>query len=192
MTRLILIPLLLILCSCAALYQPPKLHEGDGIKVEYEDQIKDWQERVKKEKWSEGLVDEVVQTCQVFVKYTTDMNPDYRWKNDYWFTPQEMINADFKGDCEDIGSLILGTLRKLNYPYGARLLIVGTMLPADHLLVKVELPDGRWKKYETVKLFMSEIDGLFYRPKIEFDENHIWTYDRIGLARKRLANGMIE
>jgi len=192
MARLIIIPLLLIFCSCAALYQPPRLHEGGGIKVEYEEQIKDWQERVKKDKWSENLVDEIVQTCQVFVKYTTDKNPDYRWKDDYWFTPQEMINADFKGDCEDIGSLILGTLRKLEYPYGARLLIVGTLLPSDHLLVKVELPDGRWKKYETVKLFMSEIDGLFYRPKIEFDESHIWTYDRIGLARKRLANGAME
>ncbi len=185
MAILFMIPLLLILNSCAALYQSPKLHEGGGIKVKYEEQIKDWQERVKKEKWSENLVDEIVQTSQVFAQYTTDKNPDYRWKNDYWFTPLEMINANFKGDCEDIGSLILGTLKKLNYPYGARLLIVGTILSfVDHLLVNVELPDGRWKKYETVKLFLSEIDGLFYRPKIEYDEGHIWTYDLIGMGRE--------
>jgi hypothetical protein len=177
MARLVIIPLLLIFCSCAALYQPAKLHEDDGIKVKYEEQRKDWQERVQKEKWSENLVDEIVQTSQVFAQYTTDKNPGYRWKNDYWFTPKEMIEAEFKGDCEDIGSLILGTLKKLNYPYDVRLLIVETIQLSDHLLVKVQLPDGRWKKYETVKLFMSELDAIFYRPKIEFDENHIWTYN---------------
>ena len=184
MARLIIIPFLLILCSCAALYQPPKLHEGGGIKVKYEEQIKDWQERVRKEKWSENLVDEIVQTSQVFAKYTPDKNPDYRWKNDYWFTPQEMIDANFKGDCEDIGSLIFGTLKKLNYPYDVRLLIVETIQLSDHLLVNVELPDGRWKKYETVNLFLSEMGALFYRPKIEFDENHIWTYDLTGTGRE--------
>jgi hypothetical protein len=177
MARLFIVPLLLIFCSCAALYQPPKLHEGGGIKVKYEDQIKDWQERVQQEKWSENLVDEIVETSQVFAKYTTDKNPGYRWKNDYWFTPREMIEADFNGDCEDIGSLIFGTFKKLNYPYDVRLLIVETIQFSDHLLVKIELPDGRWKKYETVKLFLSEMDAIFYRPKVEFDENHIWTYN---------------
>lgn len=184
MARLIIFPLLFIFCSCAALYQPPRLHEGGGIKVKYEDQIKDWQQRVQQEKWSENLVDEIVRTSQVFAKYTNDKNPDYRWKNDYWFTPREMIEADFKGDCEDIGSLIFGTFKKLNYPHEVRLLIVETIQFSDHLLVKIKLPDGRWKKYDTVKLFLSEIDALFYRPKIEFDENQIWTYDPIGLARK--------
>jgi hypothetical protein len=52
------------------------------------------------------------------------------------------------------------------------------------LLVKVELPDGRWKKYETVKIFLSEMDAIFYRPKIEFDESRIWTYNLIGTGRK--------
>jgi len=183
MARLLTIPLLLVFCSCAALYQPPRLHEGGGIKLKYEDQIKDWQQRLQQEKWSENLVDEIVQVSQVFAKYTSDNNPGYRWKNDYWFTPREMIEADFRGDCEDIGSLIFGTLKRLNYPYDVRLLIVETIQLSDHLLVKVKLPDGRWKKYDTVKLFLSEIDGLFYRPKIEFDESHIWTYDPIGLAR---------
>jgi len=88
-----------------------------------------------------------------------------------------MIEAEFNGDYEDIGSLIFGTFKRLEYPYKVRLLIVETIQFSDHLLVKVELPDGRWKKYDTVKLFLSEIDGLFYRPKIEFDENHIWTYN---------------
>ena len=87
MARLLMVPLLLMLCSCAALYQPPKLHEGGGIKVIYEDQIRDWQERVKKEKWSENFVDEIVRTCRLLVKYTANKNPDYRWKNNYWFTP---------------------------------------------------------------------------------------------------------
>jgi hypothetical protein len=184
MARLIMIPLLLMLGSCAVMYQPPKLHEGGGIKVEYEEQIKDWQERVRKEKWSESLVDEIVQTSQVFARYTIDEDPNYRWKNDYWFTPLEMINANFNGDCEDIGSLIFGTFKKLNYPYDVRLLIAGTIQTTDHLLVNIELPDGRWKKYETVKLFLSELDGIFYRPKVEFDESHIWIYDPIGTSRE--------
>jgi len=160
------------------------VHLHGGIKVKYEEQIKDWQERVRKEKWSENLVDEIVQTSQVFAQYTPDKNPDYRWKNDYWFTPQEMIDANLQGDCEDIGSLIFGTLKKLDYPYEVRLLIVETIQLSDHLLVNVELPDGRWKKYETVKLFLSEMGALFYRPKIEFDENHIWTYDLTGTGRE--------
>jgi hypothetical protein len=175
--RLLVLPWLLILCSCAALYQAPQLHEGDGIKVKYEEQIKDWQERIQQEKWSENLIDEIVQTSQVFAKYTIDKNPNYRWKNDYWFTPKEMIEAEFKGDCEDIGSLIFGTFKRLNYPFDVRMLIVETIQLSDHLLVKVELPDGRWKKYDPVKLFLSEIDALFYRPTVEFDQNHIWTYN---------------
>jgi hypothetical protein len=177
MHRIFAIPLILLFCSCAALYQHPRLHEGDGIKVKYEEQIKDWQERIKKDGWSENLVDEIVDTSQVFVRYTSDKNPDYRWKNDYWYTPEEMIDADFKGDCEDIGILIYGTLKKLKYPHDVRLLVVGTIQPAEHLLVNVEMSDGRWKKYETVKMFLSEIDSIFYRPMLEFDEDHIWIYD---------------
>jgi hypothetical protein len=26
-------------------------------------------------------------------------------------------------------------------------------------------------------MFLSEIDSIFYRPMLEFDEDHIWIYD---------------
>ena len=177
MYRTFLILMLFVFCSCAAYSQPSRLHDGAGIKVKYEQQIKDWQERIKKEGWSKKLVDEIVQTVQVFARYTPDKDRSNQGKNDYWYTPKEMIAADFKGDCEDIGSLTYGTLKSLKYPHGVRLLIVSTLLPTDHLLVRVELPDGKWKNYETVNVLFSEIDGLFYQPMIEFDEDHIWIYD---------------
>ena len=177
MYRTSLILMLFLCCSCAVYSQPPRLHDGSGIKVKYEQRIKDWQKRIKREGWSEKLVDEIVQTVQVFAQYTPDKNPSNRGEADYWFTPKEMIAADFKGDCEDIGSLTYGTLKGLRYPHGVRLLIVSTLLPIDHILVRVELPGGKWKNYETVNVLFSEIDGIFYQPLLEFDENHIWIYD---------------
>ncbi|MFC1868261.1 hypothetical protein ACFL0H_09030 [Thermodesulfobacteriota bacterium] len=37
----------------------------------------------------------------------------------------------------------------------------------------MEMPEGDWRNYETIPLPFQEIDRLFYRPIVEFDENDI-------------------
>jgi hypothetical protein len=56
-------------------------------------------------------------------------------------------------------------------------------------VLKVEMPDGQWKMYETVPVPLCEFDQLFYRPIVEFDEKSIVYYKNMasseeeGLAR---------
>jgi hypothetical protein len=172
----ILIYCLIFLSSCATYYQSPELHKGEGIKVKYEDQIKEWQKRMKEDGWTNELVDEIASTIQSFVQYNSDDRPDYKWKDDYWYTPGEMIEAEFKGDCEDIGILLYGTLKKLRYPHVVRLVILETIQWDEHLMVKVQMPNGNNKFYETVDVLGIQVDQLFYRPMIEFDEDNIYIY----------------
>jgi hypothetical protein len=166
----------LFLVSCATYYQSPTLHKGEGIKVKYEDQVREWQKRMKEDGWTNELIDEIASTIQTFVQYNSDKFPDYKWKNDYWYTPSEMINADFKGDCEDIGILLYGTLKKLRYPHDVRLVVHATWQWDEHLGVKIIMPDGGIKLYETVDVIGIQIDQIFYRPMFEFDEDNIYIY----------------
>ena len=173
---LILILTLLVASSCASLYRPAP-EQVNGV---YHDQIKDWQKRIQEQGWTRIHVDEVVDGCLKLVKYEPE-------DTDHWDTPQEFIQKGFRGDCEDIAVFIMATLKRLDYPHGVRILGVKT-LTGDHAVLKVEMPDGKWKMFETVPIPLVEFDQLFYRPMVEFDEKTIVYYksgssDSDGLAR---------
>lgn len=169
--------LLIFATGCAGFYQPAP----ERINGLYHDQIKDWQKRVQEQGWSRNIVDEVVHGCLKLVKYEPE-------DTDHWDTPQEFIQKGFRGDCEDIAVFFMATLRRLDYPHGVRILGVETLL-GDHAVLKVEMPDGQWKMYETVPVPLCEFDQLFYRPIVEFDEKIIVYYkstassEADGLAR---------
>lgn len=178
MKNLILIVILLVGASgCAVFYQPAP----ERIHGVYHDQIKDWQKRVQEQGWSRTRVDDVVKGSLNLVLYEPE-------ETDHWDTPQEFISKGFKGDCEDIAVFIMATLKRLDYPHGVRILGVKTLM-GDHAVLKVELPDGQWKMYETVPVPLIEVDQLFYRPIVEFDEKSIVYYKNTaatetnGLAR---------
>jgi len=169
--------LLWIASGCAGFYQPAP----ERVHGAYHDQIKDWQKRVQEQGWSSNRVDDVVKGCMRLVKYEPE-------DTDHWDTPQEFISKGFKGDCEDIAVFLMATLKRLEYPRQVRILGVKTLL-GDHAVLKVEMPEGQWKIYETVPAPLIEIDQLFYRPFVEFDEKSIVYYNTAhaseaeGLAR---------
>ena len=55
---------------------------------------------------------------------------------------------------------------------------VKTLTDEHHAILKVEMPDLRWKTYEAVPMPLGEIDRLFYRPIVEFDEKEIIYFER--------------
>ena len=150
--------------GCLSFYQP----DPAGVNVIYDFQIKEWQERVIKEGWSENIVEDVVNQCIKLSKYKTE---DF----DHWDTPKEFREKGFQGDCEDIAVFAMSTLKRLEYPYGVRILAVKALF-GYHAILKVEMPARDWKIYETVPLPLNEIDRLFYRPIVEFDEKTIVYY----------------
>jgi hypothetical protein len=147
--------------GCAIFYQPK-----DPVKTYY-DQIKDWQDRVKQEGWSEKLIDDVIYKCHWLAFYQGDEIEDH------WDTPSEFEDKGLKGDCEDIAVFLLATFKRLKYPFGVRILAVRTLV-GDHALLKVKMPDGKWKTYETVPMPLGFIDGIFYFPLFEWDFNRIY------------------
>jgi len=172
----VLIAWLFLLGGCAAFYQP----EPEKIHGMYYEQIREWQKRVQEQGWTQQSVDDVVKGCLKLVKYEVE-------DNDRWDTPQEFIRKGFRGDCEDIAVFMMATLKRLNYAHGVRILGVKTLM-GDHAVLKVEMPDGIWKMYETVPVPLCEFDQLFYRPIVEFDDKTIVYYqpgrsEASGLAR---------
>ena len=152
--------------GCTAFYQPaPSTLDGA-----YYEQIRDWQDRVRQEGWTRNLLDDVVKGCLRLAKYRLE-------KDDHWDTPREFMEKGFQGDCEDIAVFILATLKRLGYEKPVRVMAVKTLM-GDHALVKVALPRGDWKTYETVPVPLGEVDRLFYRPIVEFDEERILYYEK--------------
>ena len=141
-----------------------------ALQTHYE-QIKEWQDRIKKEGWKEGLVDDVINHCILLSKYRSD------GEKDQWDMPHMFIQQGFQGDCEDIATFMWATLKRLEYPRHIRILVVKTLL-GDHTVVKVELPQGKWKMYETVPVPLDQFDHLFFIPIVEFDDKVIIYYKR--------------
>ncbi len=154
---LVLFALMIFGCSCA--------RDPDVVRRQYLEQIRDWQERVKKEGWTRELIDDVATG--------TALLASYRWEeNDHWSTPNEFLEAGLRGDCEDIAAGIYGSFKRVGYPYDVRILGVGAV-GGDHALVKIQLPSGEWKVYESVYPWNSFIDWVFYRPFVEFNTDRI-------------------
>lgn len=176
--------------------------EGEP-KAKYHEQIRDWQQRVKSEGWIYGTkktkfykqiegwerlvqekgwtketLDEIILTCKWrYSRYRLekpeDVPKDYRWPDDYWKTPLDMINDNFKGDCEDIAGFFFGVLKRLKYPHEVRIRGMRYIL-GDHALIRVKLLDGKWKTYEVLKNPLAFLDRLYTIE--EWDENNIWIY----------------
>ena len=157
---------LFLVTGCMSFYQPTPT-KTKGL---YYEKIKEWQLRIKDEGWSEGLVTDVVRNLTKLAKYRKD-------EYDSWDTPKEFIGRGFEGDCEDIAIFVMGTLKRLEYPYLVRVLAVSTS-DQDHALLRVRLPEGDWKIYDTMSFPLKEIDRLFYRPIVEFDENDIIYFEK--------------
>ncbi|MFX0212225.1 MAG: hypothetical protein ACFFDT_40000 [Candidatus Hodarchaeota archaeon] len=150
------------LLSCSTSYRMTTEQKLDL----YRDFIKDWQERQKTEGWTDAKVFEVYEECLTYTKYRFDVD-------DHMDTYKEILQKGMVGDCEDFAIFIYGTFKRLNYPYRIRIALVSHMLyEDDHALIHIELPSGKWEYLETV--MMNAMEGPFYKPLFEGDENHIY------------------
>lgn len=146
------------------------------VKTKFYEQIKEWEQLVQEKGWTRGIVDKIIRTVKWrYSDYTLEKPEDtpkgYRWAKDYWKTPLDMINDDFKGDCEDIAGLFFGVLKRLKYPHEVRMSGMRYVL-GDHALIRVEMPDGKWKLYEILKNPLAPLDRIYSIE--EWDENDIW------------------
>ena len=155
----------MILFFCIIFFGCSFGRDPDVVRRQYLEQIQDWQERVKREGWTRELIDEVARETALLASYRSE-------SADHWSTPNEFLEAGLRGDCEDIAAGIYGSFKRLGYPHEVRLLGVSAV-GGDHVLVKVQLPSGEWKMYESVYPWNSFVDWLFYRPFVEFDTEHI-------------------
>jgi hypothetical protein len=152
---------LLTLIGCSPVYFQP---ENPG--VDYRWEIELWQKRIQKEGWNESLLDNIMSTCLLIARYEKDSD------DDYWKTYQEFIK-DFSGDCEDITVFMYGTLKRLAYPKGIRLRIIRMPL-GDHAVLMVELPNGRWKMFNSTPMPGDRFDIAVSRTLVEWDDKNIY------------------
>lgn len=136
------------------------------VRESYENQIKDWQQRVQEEGWTENLINDVYHGSIKLTRYKTE-------KGDYWDTPNEFISNGFEGDCEDMAAFIWGSFKMLNYPHEIRIRGVMTST-GDHALTVIEMPDGKWKTLESVPLNTIGGEWIFYRTFAEWDARGIY------------------
>ncbi|RJQ56910.1 MAG: hypothetical protein C4530_13940 [Desulfobacteraceae bacterium] len=163
--RFLFVVSLVIVSGCSAFHQPAP----DQIHGLYHDRFTGWQEKITRQGWSEALVNELVEQSIIFSQYRAE-------ESDYWDTPRQFVEKGFQGDCEDIAVFAMSNLKMLKYPHRVRILAVKA-LTGHHAVLKVEMPDGKWKVYETVPVLFGQFDRAFYRPIVEFDENTILYFD---------------
>ncbi|MEA1947873.1 MAG: hypothetical protein U9N83_11310 [Thermodesulfobacteriota bacterium] len=152
---------LLIFIGCSPVYFQPK---NPG--VDYRWAIENWQKRIQKESWNEALIDNIMSSCLMISKYEMESG------DDYWKTYQEFLK-DFSGDCEDIAIFMYGTLRRLGYPKGIRLRVIRMPL-GDHTVLMVELPNGRWKMFNSTPMPGDFFDIAVSRTLVEWDDRNIY------------------
>ena len=145
-------------CAISPIIQPSNPYRTYFINLQQ------WAERVDKDGWSEDLVDDVVAGCIWVSAYnfgeTTATEDGHK-------TIQAFYRAGMQGQCYQYSLFMLQTLLDyLNYPYQVRILAVHA-LGGGHALLKVELPDGRWKTYETTRGLPGIVDSMFDRPWLE-------------------------
>lgn len=166
MRKVPIIPILLFLLLFAAGCSPVYFQPGDPGS-DYRWYIEQWQQKAQEEGWSENLVDSIVDSCLMLSKYEAESA-----HHDHWKSYNEFRN-DFRGDCEDIATFLYGTLKRLNCPYALRLRII-RMPAGDHAVLMVNLPDARWKTYNSVPQVGDSFDLALSRTLVEWDENNIY------------------
>jgi hypothetical protein len=152
---------LFIVAACAAAKHPSTPSPEDV----YGGKIKDWQERIRREGWSEDNVRRLLADCRGMVRYQMELK-------DRWSTPREFIDDGFAGDCEDIAFFLMSGLKRLGYPHQVRVLVVKDLFNY-HALLKVELPEGRWVIFETMPGGRLEVQTGRLHPVVEFDDVHV-------------------
>jgi len=168
-------PLLLALMGgCAT----PSGTAQDRLNSQYGEKIRDWQRRIQREGWSENQVGRILVECRSLVTYRMEIR-------DHWDTPREFMARGFAGDCEDIVFFMMGTLRRLGYPRGVRVLVVPG-LADDHALLKVEMPEGGWRLYDVASERVRAGEIRTARPIVEFDEK-IVIWHGVGRVNERIA-----
>jgi hypothetical protein len=155
-----ILSLFLAVGCTAARPEPARIHEDA-----YERKIRDWQERIRQEGWTDHVVRSVLAECRGMVHYELELK-------DHWSTPSEFMAAGLTGDCEDIAAFLMASLKRLNYPHQIRILVVRSLF-SYHALLKVELPNSRWAVFETVPGGDLEIRPTRFDAVVEFDENVI-------------------
>lgn len=163
--------IILILGGCVTTVQPER-----RLNI-YRSTILEWQLKIKQEGWSESLLDTVIRESLKLTNYKSDDLDQNGNETDQWKMPTEFINDNFQGDCEDIATFLYWNLKKrLHYPHQVRIRAVATLFPvSEHAVLRVELPDKKWKNYETIPMAgLAIIDSFFYKPLFEFDEENIY------------------
>ena len=162
MSRVVVIGLsLLLIAGCWA----AKLEPAQNPEKPYVKKIQEWQERIRRDGWSENAVRALLADCRSLVRYQVELK-------DHWPTPREFVTEGMEGDCEDIAVFLMGALKRLGYPHQVRILVVKELF-SNHALLKVELPDGRWAVFETMPGGRLEVVPARLKPIVEFDESHI-------------------
>jgi hypothetical protein len=152
---------LLLMAGCAAAKREP----AQNPEIPYGKKIRDWQERIRREGWSESAVRALLADCRSLVRYQVELK-------DHWSTSREFIESGMEGDCEDIALFLMATLKHLGYPHRVRVLVVKEFF-SDHALLRVELPEGRWAVFETMPGGRLEVQSSRLRPVVEFDEVYV-------------------
>ena len=165
MKRFIFAIFTFLIAGCATVANQPAPDSLNGI---YDEQIREWQRRIQREGWTADLVDHMMIELVQLSEYEVEID-------DHWDTPKEFMERGFTGDCEDIAVFMMATLKRLQYPETVRILAVRTAIE-DHALLKVKLPTGDWKIYETVPVSLHTAERPFYTPIVEFDEKDIIHY----------------
>jgi len=153
---------LMLVAGCGAARPEP----NRGLDDPYGKKIRDWQERIRREGWTEGTVRGLMADCRGLVRYQLELK-------DHWSTPREFLANGLEGDCEDIAGFLMGTLKRLGYPHRVRILIARDLFN-HHALLKVELPNGRWLIFETTPGGRLEVEPARLQPIVEFDEREIY------------------
>ncbi len=160
--KLITVLTLICFAGCSPVY-----FQSKDPGTEYRESIEQWQQKVRKEGWSEDLVNGIIDSCLKIAKYEPE-----KMSLDHWKTYGEFQN-DFRGDCEDIATFFYGTLKRLGCPYATKLRII-RMPAGDHAVLMVKLPNSNWKMYNSIPVPGDFLDIALSRTVVEWDDRHIY------------------
>lgn len=141
---------------------------GERINPVYREMMREWQMRIQREGWSDNAVDAILAKFRSLATYRVEIR-------DRWDTPREFMQKGFSGDCEDIVVFMMGTLKRLHYPHGLRILIAGSLFE-DHALLVVQMPDGEWRAYDVASPPVRRLAMRHLNPLVEFDEKQVKWY----------------
>ena len=99
-----LLVLLIFICSlgCAV----TGTNGREWVRPVYQEKIREWQMRIKREGWAESQVHEILSQFRALVAYRMEIV-------DHWDTPKEFAEKGFSGDCEDMAIFMMATLKRL-------------------------------------------------------------------------------